>query len=143
MARAWKKWTDTDLDFLMASFATLSAENIAKKLKRSLASVHTKAYEMGITKKTESPWTKAEIRILKKQYSKIGATKIKALLPGRTYAAITDMAIKNKITNKRRWSDSEIKIINNNSQADARSLLQNRTRAAIYTMACRLKAVKQ
>lgn len=87
------KWTEEEIKFLRQNYHKLKYKQIAEILGRSLKSVETKAFELGLRKGSVMPtvWTEEKIEYLKKNYHKMTYEELSKQL------GISKRAIKTKL----------------------------------------------
>jgi len=106
-------WTDHEVLVLKVFSEIETAEEIAKRLNRSYASVHCKCQKMKIKtirKNKKHVWTKEKVEYLKKYAGKI-KTRTMCKYLGCTYQALKHKASKLGISiriEKVSWSDSQL-----------------------------------
>ncbi len=86
--RKIKIWTESEIEFLKANYQTLSFEEIAKSLNRTVKSVTGKCHLLGLRKRNKQPrYTEEEIKIL---ISNQGMTinEVSKLLNNRSISSI-------------------------------------------------------
>ena len=95
-----KRWISEDEEYLRKNYAKLGARACADHLKRSVDSVKSHAYDLGIQK--DVAWPKHEDNLLAKEYRTIGRVGCAKLLPGRSIAAVGARASFLGLTNDKR-----------------------------------------
>ena len=88
-------WSKDEINLLKKLYHKKSAQYIANKLNRSLATVNRRAHLVGITKKCIA-WSSQEERLLKKLWGKKSTPEIAKII-GRSVIAITVRAHKLKL----------------------------------------------
>ncbi|MHC0026615.1 hypothetical protein [Enterobacter vonholyi] len=104
-------WTVKELNFVEANAGSLTAEEIARQLGRSVSSVQSMIHRLGCGKRAYTAWTDAEKDILMIHYA--GGTDVRevmTMLPGRTQKSIENMAQKLNIF-RRKWLEEENAIL--------------------------------
>lgn len=71
MAQEYRMWTKDEEEYLIKSYENMPPEKIAKALNRSIDSINTKTYDLGLKRKLKRKarlWTKAEIDFVKQHW---------------------------------------------------------------------------
>jgi hypothetical protein len=109
--RPKKAWSVKELNFVEANCGLLTAEEIARRLGRSVSSVRSMIHRLGCGKQAYTAWTDAEKEVLLIHYAggaDIG--EVMTMLPGRTQKSIESMAQKLNIF-RRQWLEEENAIL--------------------------------
>lgn len=63
-----RNWTYKELDILRFNYASMPLEDLAKRLKRTVRAVKTRAYILGLKREKKSVWTPQNIKLVKDFY---------------------------------------------------------------------------
>ena len=158
--RVYRKWTETEIDYLKTNYRKSSSYSLAKKLDRPVSSVSLKAKSLGLMKEGQVtpqvitsvvplkksvngiPWTKQEVKFLKDNYGKMTLEAIAKEL-GRTRGAVSGkiFSVKNPSSNKIEITNT-FKITNSNkpwTSEELEYLEKNYNRKPCKFIAKRLK----
>lgn len=158
--RVYRKWTETEIDYLKTNYRNSSSYSLAKKLNRPVSSVSLKAKSLGLTKEGQVtsqvitsvvplkksvngiPWTKQEVKFLKDNYGKMTLEAIAKEL-GRTRGAVSGkiFSVKN-LSSKKKEITNTFKITNSNkpwTSEELEYLEKNYNRKPCKLIAKRLK----
>ena len=103
-----REWTEAERDIVRRHYADASAKDLLAMLPgRTAGAITTRAAKLGVRKSWDAKarirreaegcgelWTEEELRILRERYADTGSRELMAMLPGRTYGAISEMARK-------------------------------------------------
>jgi hypothetical protein len=59
-----RNWTYKELDILRINYASMPIEDLAKRLKRTVGAVKTRAFKLGLKREKENIWTPQRIKLL-------------------------------------------------------------------------------
>ncbi|MGJ3448435.1 hypothetical protein [Enterobacter sp. PTB] len=105
-------WTVKDLSFLENNYGTMSVAELATILKRTPGAVGVMADKLGCRRKGSTPWSEAEMEIIRKHYAQgVEAEELTRLLPGRSVSAIFSRAIILGVQSGRFWREDELRIL--------------------------------
>ncbi|ENX4473373.1 hypothetical protein ACFO72_004335 [Enterobacter roggenkampii] len=105
-------WTVKDLTFLENNYGTMSVAELAVLLKRTPGAVGLMADKLGCRRKGSTPWSEAEMEIIRHHYSQGGeAEELTRLLPGRSVSAIFSRALIMGVQSGRFWREDELRIL--------------------------------
>lgn len=104
----WREWTEAERDIVRRHYADASAKDLLAMLPgRTAGAIGAMAARLGVPKAREAMarirhetegcgelWTEEELRLLRECYADTGSRELMAMLPGRTYGAISEMARK-------------------------------------------------
>lgn len=94
MAQGRRMWTKDEEEYLIKLHENMSPEKIARVLNRSIESITTKMYDLGLKYKSKykaRPWTKAEIDFVKQHWKDMDLIDIAEML-GRSPISIKNRA---------------------------------------------------
>jgi hypothetical protein len=89
-----KSWSEEELTFLRENAATMSTDDMAKHLGRTVGSVRTKRQRLGIEGMQANLWTSEEDAIIREFYPTMSWQELLEKLEGRTDAQIKQRASK-------------------------------------------------
>lgn len=89
-----KSWSEEELAFLRENAATMSTEDMAKHLGRTVGSVRTKRQRLGVEGMQANLWTSEEDAIIREFYPTMSWQELLEKLKGRTDAQIKQRASK-------------------------------------------------
>ncbi|WP_373224947.1 hypothetical protein [Enterobacter cloacae complex sp. ESBL7] len=105
-------WTVKDLTFLENNYGTVSVAELAVLLKRTPGAVGLMADKLGCRRKGNTPWSEAEMEIIRKHYAQgVEAEELTRLLPGRSIRAIFARAEAMGVQSGRFWREDELRIL--------------------------------
>lgn len=104
----WREWTEAERDIVRRHYADAPMDDLLAMLPgRTAGAIKTMAVKLGVRKSWDVKarirreaegcgelWTEEELRILRERYADTGSRELMAMLPGRTYGAISEMARK-------------------------------------------------
>lgn len=137
------KWLSDEIQFLKNNHLKLSAEQIAKSLKRSFSSVYSKAEKLGLY---FNRWTKEEMDYLRKVYVKGGTKAFRSKYPEKSSSTISAKAStlglkRNKSFSRTTWSKQDLLFLKDNYTKMSNHLIAKylgKTRIAIEHKARKL-----
>jgi len=99
-------WTLAEIEFVEKHYGSLSAREIGEKLGRSVNGVNRIVYLSGVGQQAVSPWSEAELTLLRNHYCD-GIEAAMQQLPGRTRRAIFRQASYLGLTERSSWNSQE------------------------------------
>lgn len=105
-------WTIGEITFVEENFGSLSADEIAIILGRSVNGVRRIITLSAISRNKKEPWAESELEVLRTFYQQgAGLGEVMALLPHRTMQAIRHQASILGVTGKASWNDRELRFL--------------------------------
>ena len=141
-ARHFTVWTVQDLTFLETHYGTMPVADLAALLKRTPGAVGLMADKLGCRGKKNTPWSEAEMEIIRVHYSQgVEAEALTRRLPGRSVSAIFSRAEAMGVLSGRFWREDELQILKEQYPVVGTAvmyLLPGRNEVAVRVMARRL-----
>ena len=137
-------WSEQEDDFVMANYESLEIGEIARRLNRTVASLHHRSQYLGLSKNLrEIWWSPGEDRILVEN-PEMPLKDLEELLPGRTYFGIRSRRMQlglPRYVERAVWSADEIEIVLNNLYAPMSELVMlvpGKSESSIWVMVRKL-----
>ena len=135
-------WTVKDLTFLENNYGTMPVAELAVLLKRTPGAVGVMADKLGCRRKGSTPWSEAEMEIIRHHYSRgVEAEELTRLLPGRSVSAIFSRAEAIGVLSGRFWREDELRVLKDQYPLLGKEVAQQlpgRNEVSILIMAGRL-----
>ena len=104
----WREWAEAERDIVRQHYAGYSMKDLLAMLPgRTSGAIVAMAAKLGVGKSRDAKarnrreaqgcgelWTDEELRLLRERYADAGKRELMAMLPGRTYGAISEMTRK-------------------------------------------------
>ena len=128
-----KNYTTEELEYIQENYNSMTANELAVKLNKSVGSINNATRKMGLIKQPHSKWTDAEIEFLKNNYINMTSEEISCHVH-HTVDAVNAMRDRLNLIRNQSWSDDEIQFLKDNFESTLFSELSktlNRTEGAI------------
>ena len=147
-----RPWSQNELDLMEKYYTTMPVKTFQQTYMpyRKLTAIMTKAKTLGLKhkrsgsqtkgrkgkRKTETVWTKSDLKILHEFYGKIPSSELQAKLPNKTETQIRTKAYFENLTRDYGWTDDENQILRDNAPSmtakELAELLPERPLGTIY-----------